>query len=512
MAKQSFRTIIPASDPALEVFTPTVQEILPTEAGIYVTQIDQRVTNTYKVTAVTNEPGGEETQVQFKSNNEFAGDAGFTYNAQTDSAILTGSITVGGIYTDHLLFANGIERTFTEAYSNSNVAAFLPTYAGTLTATSVSGTVPGANIDGAVTLATTATTAGTVTTAAQPNITSLGTLTDLKVSYRAVALGLNSGYAGQTANIVAIGSGAGNNSPQDINAVAVGHDAGWDLQGANTVAVGAGAATYSQGNGSIAIGFLSGYDSQGLVSVAIGRNAGFKMQGANAVAVGGYAGAGRQLVTAYTSGGVVSTTLIVASTTGLVPNMVITGTGFISAQTIITVDDGTTLTISAMADSAPSGDLTFTIGQSSGAIAIGRGAGSVAQGENAIAIGKGAASLSQVDNSIMLNATGANVNVADAGFHVLPVRNVVTSNVAFYNTVTGEVTYGSLAGYAGIVKTGTTTVELLGSAATAGAGARYMVTNSDTVAATNFGNVVANSGSGANTVPVYSDGTSWRIG
>jgi len=40
--------------------------------------------------------------------------------------------------------------------------------------------------------------------------------------------------------------------------------------------------------------------------------------------------------------------------------------------------------------------------------------------------------------------------------------------------------------------------------------ARTMVTDSSVVAAGNFGNVVA--GGGANIVPVYSDGTSWRIG
>lgn len=37
-----------------------------------------------------------------------------------------------------------------------------------------------------------------------------------------------------------------------------------------------------------------------------------------------------------------------------------------------------------------------------------------------------------------------------------------------------------------------------------------MVSDSSVVAAGNFGNVVA--GSGANIVPVFSDGTNWRIG
>jgi len=47
-------------------------------------------------------------------------------------------------------------------------------------------------------------------------------------------------------------------------------------------------------------------------------------------------------------------------TTGLVPGMVITGTGFISAQTIVSVVDSSTITISGNPDSTPSGTLTFT--------------------------------------------------------------------------------------------------------------------------------------------------------
>lgn len=53
----------------------------------------------------------------------------------------------------------------------------------------------------------------------------------------------------------------------------------------------------------------------------------------------------------------------------------------------------------------------------------------------------------------------------------------------------------------------TTTVASLPAAATAGAGARYFVTDAN---ATTFASVVA--GGGANGVPVYSDGTDWRIG
>ena len=63
----------------------------------------------------------------------------------------------------------------------------------------------------------------------------------------------------------------------------------------------------------------------------------------------------------YTSGGVVSTTMVVSTTANIVAGMVISGTGFSSGtQTVVSVTNGTTLVISAFADSTPSGTLTFS--------------------------------------------------------------------------------------------------------------------------------------------------------
>lgn len=60
---------------------------------------------------------------------------------------------------------------------------------------------------------------------------------------------------------------------------------------------------------------------------------------------------------------------------------------------------------------------------------------------------------------------------------------------------------------AGYINNGTTTVSSLPSASTAGAGARAFVTDAT---ATTFASTVA--GGGSNSVPVYSDGTNWKIG
>jgi hypothetical protein len=108
---------------------------------------------------------------------------------------VTANVSAGNIKTDNLLYANGTAWTFGSTYSNTNVAAYLPTYSGNVSANYFSGngslltSVTGANVTGYVATATAANTAGTVTTAAQPNITSVGTLTDVTVSGDATITG-----------------------------------------------------------------------------------------------------------------------------------------------------------------------------------------------------------------------------------------------------------------------------------------------------------------------------------
>lgn len=56
----------------------------------------------------------------------------------------------------------------------------------------------------------------------------------------------------------------------------------------------------------------------------------------------------------------VSRTDALSGTTGIIPGMVIVGTGFNTSQTVVSVVDSSTLIISAAPDSTPSGLLTFT--------------------------------------------------------------------------------------------------------------------------------------------------------
>jgi hypothetical protein len=101
-------------------------------------------------------------------------------------------------------------------------------------------------------------------------------------------------------------------------------------------------------------------------------------------------------------------------------------------------------------------------------------------------------------------ASGASIRVV-AGSTGTVTINAPTSGVA----LTSNAVAGNLSGLfvGGPVRLYTTTVNALLSAVTAGAGARGFVTDATD---TTFASAVAAGGS--NAVPVYSDGTVWRIG
>jgi len=232
-------------------------------------------------------------------------------------------------------------------------------------------------------------------------------------------------------NAVAFGNDAGKTN-QGLQAVAVGINAGYSNQGVSAVAIGVTAGMYTQGTTAVAIGIEAGKESQGVSAVAIGAGAGKFSQGVSAVAIGDEAGAGSEIETPYFSGGISpSTTLEVYDTTGIIPGMVISGTGFTGGQTVVTVTNATTVEISASANSTPSGELTFTS----------------RQGANAVAIGNSAGQTTQAANTIILNATGVAVNGVAAqtdSFYVAPIRNATgTHGVLQYNTTTNEVTYSN---------------------------------------------------------------------
>jgi len=308
----------------------------------------------------------------------------------------------------------------------------------------------------------------------------------------AIAIGGSAGLTAQGNNAIAIGDTSGNAS-QGIDAIAIGTSAGQNTKGLDAVAIGFESGLDTQGAYAVAIGFSSGNATQGTGAVAIGKNAGLTAQGANAVAIGINAAQGAQPGVNYVSGGVSSTTLVVDDTTFLTPGMVVTGgIGWTSNQYIVSITNPTTLVMSAVADSTPTGTIFFTakqsdnaiaigfeagknsqgsntfaagtnagginqgnfavaLGESSGtvsqgiaAIAIGSGAGTNNQGATAIAIGSGAGDTNQPAHSIIINASGSILDGTNAGLYIDPVRNdtVSTTNAVYYNTTSKELTYG----------------------------------------------------------------------
>jgi hypothetical protein len=141
---------------------------------------------------------------------------------------VTGTVSATGNITGSYILGNGSQLSgLPDAYSNAKVAAYLPTYTGNIGANSISAagnvtgsyfvgngsalrSINGANVSGTVALATSA---GTVTTAAQPNITSVGTLNSVNVTANItggniISTGLISA-AGQVIGSQFNGSGAG---------------------------------------------------------------------------------------------------------------------------------------------------------------------------------------------------------------------------------------------------------------------------------------------------------------
>ena len=118
-------------------------------------------------------PGGTNTFVQYNNDGEFGGDAGFTFNDATGVLAVTGNVTTGNVSGSLGSFST-VAGTLTTA-AQPNI-----TSTGTLTSLAVTGNVTTGNVSGS--LGDFTTVAGSLTTAAQPNVTSVGTLSSLAVT------------------------------------------------------------------------------------------------------------------------------------------------------------------------------------------------------------------------------------------------------------------------------------------------------------------------------------------
>jgi hypothetical protein len=200
--------------------------------------------------------GGSNTQVYFNDDGSFGANANFVYNKSTSVLTITGNVAATRVLTDNLLYANGTawdlsdpggsntQIQFNDQESFGGSAAFtfnnssnLVTVAANLNANNLNATthitsgnvwansgiigaltlkgeggnisnIQGGNVSGAV---GSATTAGTVTTAAQPNITSVGTLTSLDVNGNITAANITANTGVFTGNGSGLSAIAGAN-------------------------------------------------------------------------------------------------------------------------------------------------------------------------------------------------------------------------------------------------------------------------------------------------------------
>ena len=405
-------------------------------------------------------PGGADTQVQYNNGGLFGGTTGFTFISAS------GNLNVPG---------NVIAPNFIGTASYATTAGF------TVSANiaNVANSVAGANVTGQV---SNSLISSTVYTNAQPNITSVGTLSNLAVTGNissgnanlgnlaianffsgngSLLTGINganvsniananyANYAGNVvnatqSNITLLGTLTDlvlNNADVHLGTgstggggsyVAIGINANAGTGGNFAVAVGANSSTTS--NRAVAIGPYSSASAAN--ALAIGSNT--KSQGANAVAMGLNARASgiETIAIGYNAGfsGSSPRTLYIGSFAGNAGNSVTGGIGIgFHAGDILQGQDAIGIGYYAGGDH-----------QSNRAIAIGYQAGYSYQGNYSIAIGWLSGNTNQHNNSIILNATGTEFNTSIANaFFVKPIRDV-TGNVDFtktlkYNPTTGEI-------------------------------------------------------------------------
>ena len=173
-------------------------------------------------------PGGANTQVQYNDSGSFGGSAGFTFNEVTGNLNVPSNVIapnfIGNVSVANTAL-NVAGANVSGQVANSLIAGTVYTNAqpnitsvGTLTGLTVTANITG-NISGSAGTAGTAVTAGTVTTAAQPNITSVGNLSNLTVTGNIISGNANLGNAARANFFIGSGNNLSNIQAANISGV-----------------------------------------------------------------------------------------------------------------------------------------------------------------------------------------------------------------------------------------------------------------------------------------------------
>jgi len=313
-----------------------------------------------------------------------------------------------------------------------------------------------------------------------------------------VAVGLG---AGSIATNIAVGDTALDSNTTGLNNVAVGYNAlTSNTDGFQNTAVGSQALdANTSGDYNTAVG----YDALSAATTA-NNNTGVGYRTLQAITTGANntaVGADALLLNQTGSNNVAVGYQAADAYTG--SDAVAVGVGALGAATTGTrntaVGKDALLLVVTGADNTAVGARALDAATSSNNTAVGEDAlGALTTGANNTAVGM------QAGDSL---TTGSNNTVIgyDADVSAVGVSNEVT--IGNSSVTSFRVPGLSLVVGVKYLNFGTLTVATLPAAATAGANARAFVTDAN---ATTFASIVA--GGGANGVPVYSDGTNWRIG
>lgn len=266
----------------------------------------------------------------------------------------------------------------------------------------------------------------------------------------------------QDIDAIAIGHQAGQFSQQS-RSIAIGLTAGQLYQDENSVAIGSQAGQYNQENLAVAIGRRAGQTNQQTRSIAIGADAGYLNQTDRCVAIGRWAG--------YENQGTGSDDTGYSTAVGPYSGQIDQGTYSVA----IGADAGYEYQQPyATALGSQAGDFT----QGTGSVAIGYQAGYEQQGEYCIAIGHRAGQSNQPANSIILSANESPINSNNSGFYVNPIRtDIVGYNLVplMYAPSTSEICIANTTPSEGqVLRTVMYSVSDLGQAATTSIGGSWV--------------------------------------
>ena len=370
-------------------------------------------------------------------------------------------------------------------------------------------------------------TAGTVTTAAQPNITSTGTLVSSTVTGNVDAGNINATsavvatyFSGDGANLTNLPSGSNSaaiaNGTSNVDIPASGGNINLSSAGNANIAIITGTGVNVSGTLN-ATGIITGIGS-GLSAIVGANVSGEVTNAATANAVAGanvsgevtFAATANAVAYANVSGTPALGNISTINIDGAAGN-VLYGNGAFAPVSSTTAQTVTTAAQPNITSTGTLTSLTVTgaLGVTTGLITGDGG------GISNIAVGNLVGTINLATFAGTANAVaGANVSgtvplATTAGTISTNAQPNITSTGTLTSlTVSGNVTGQSYVSAATALQTTPVITSALPAAATAGTGARAMVTDAD--AGSVFG--AALTGAGSLTLPVFSDGTIWRVG